>query len=73
MYLFDTIIGYPSKCEAATHDCSEHAECKNVPGFWSCKCPFGFNGTGYPVDPCMDRNECLEGLCLDKFWFVWSL
>lgn len=49
------------ECSLGTHDCTQFAICKNVPGSWSCKCSSLFNGTGYPHSPCVDINECEIG------------
>ena len=60
----------PNQCIDSSHDCDEHAQCRNFPGTWSCKCHQGFNGTGYPASPCIDRDECTEGIVLTKLTTV---
>ena len=39
------------ECVDGTHDCDEHASCKNVPGTFNCTCNKGWSGAGH-------KGEC---------------
>ena len=45
------------ECEEGAHNCSEHAQCANVPGGFTCACTAGYVGSGVQ---CRDRDECLH-------------
>lgn len=46
------------ECKATTAVCGNHADCRNVPGGYSCACAAGFEGDGIV---CKDVDECATG------------
>ncbi|CAH1772454.1 unnamed protein product, partial [Owenia fusiformis] len=70
-----------NECMESDLPCSEHAECKDTDGSFTCYCKDGFQGDGFNCtdipdckeDSCNNKGECIEGVnsftcdCRDTF------
>lgn len=41
------VLSDVDECEAASHECSQYADCLNMQGAYTCQCRTGYTGNGW--------------------------